>query len=144
MMNKPQFLRVPGAPQPRGPFSHAVRAGDFLFISGQGPIDLATDDFSFGDIQHETRLTLECIRHILQSCGARMEDVVKCSVYLTDPDDFQAMNEVYREFFPSTAPARTMPLGEPRLPAQNSLRRQPWTLVWLLAEHLTLPPRVCE
>lgn len=106
-MDKPDFLRVPGAPHPRGPFSHAVRAGDFLFISGQGPIDLATDAFSFGDIQHETRLTLDCIRHILQGCGARMEDVVKCTVYLTDPNDFPAMNEVYKEFFPTTAPART-------------------------------------
>ncbi|MBS1814633.1 MAG: RidA family protein [Acidobacteria bacterium] len=106
-MSNPEFLRVPGAPQPRGPFSHAVRAGDFLFISGQGPIDLATDQFSFGDIQHETRLTLECIRHILHGCGATMEDVVKCSVFLTDPADFAGMNEIYQQYFPLTAPART-------------------------------------
>lgn len=70
-------------------------------------MDLATDEFSFGNIQDETRLTRECIRRILQSCGARMDDVVKCTVYPTDANDFHAMHEVYREFFLSTAPART-------------------------------------
>ena len=104
---KPEFIRVKGAPAPRGPFSHAVRAGDFLFISGQGPIDLATDQFSFGDIAHETRLTLECVKYILDACGASMEDVVKCSVFLTDPEDFAGMNAVYQQYFPNTAPART-------------------------------------
>lgn len=106
-MSKPDFIRVPGAPEPRGSFSHAVHAGDFLFISGQGPIDLSTDQFSFGDIRHETRLTLECIRHILHGCGATMEDIVKCSVFLTDSEDFAAMNEIYQQYFPTTAPART-------------------------------------
>lgn len=107
MATKPQFIRVNGAPCPRGPFSHAVRAGDFLFVSGQGPIDLETDKFSFGDIQHETRLTLNCVKHILEGCGATLSDVVKCSVFLTDPEDFAGMNEVYQEFFTGTAPART-------------------------------------
>lgn len=105
--SSPEFIKVQGAPRPRGPFSHAVRAGDFLFVSGQGPIDLQTDAFSFGDIAHETRLTLECIRHILSGCEASMDDVVKCTVYLTDPEDFAGMNTVYQEYFPRTAPART-------------------------------------
>lgn len=103
----PEFIKIPGAPNPRGPFSHAVRAGDFLYISGQGPIDLQIDAFSFGDIAHETRLTLECIKHILLGCDALMDNVVKCTVYLTDPDDFEGMNAVYREYFPRTSPART-------------------------------------
>lgn len=107
MSNQIEFHNVPGAPAPRGPFSHAVRAGDFLFISGQGPIDLETDQFSFGDIRHETRLTLECIRTILEGCGATLRNVVKCSVFLTDPADFSGMNEVYAEYFPSSPPART-------------------------------------
>lgn len=102
-----EFIKVAGAPNPRGPFSHAVRAGDFLFISGQGPIDLQSDAFSFGNIAHETRLTFECIKHILLGCDASMDSVVKCTVYLTDPDDFEGMNAVYREYFPRTAPART-------------------------------------
>ena len=107
MKDSAKFMLVNGAPAPRGPFSHAVRAGDFLFISGQGPIDLTTDQFSFGDIAHETRLTLECVAHILHGCGASLDDVVKCSVFLTHAEDFSGMNEVYAEFFSDNAPART-------------------------------------
>jgi len=107
MPNTPEFLTVSGAPSARGPFSHAVIAGDFIFVSGQAAIDLETDAFSFGDIRHETRLTLNCLRHILEGCGASLSDVVKCSVFLTHPEDFDGMNEVYREFFTDTAPART-------------------------------------
>jgi len=98
---------MPGAPAPRGPYSHAVRAGDFLFISGMGPIDPATNEFSFGDIKHETRIVLENIRRILEGCGASVADVVKCSVFLEDRKDFAAMNEVYAEYFGAAKPART-------------------------------------
>jgi 2-iminobutanoate/2-iminopropanoate deaminase len=100
-------ISVPGAPAPRGPYSPAVRAGDFIYVAGQGPIDPATDDFSYGDIRHETRLVLENIRRILDACGASMTDVVKCSVFLIDGNDFAAMNEVYSEFFGDAKPART-------------------------------------
>jgi len=96
-----------GAPIPRGPYSPAVRAGDFIFVAGQGPIDPATDQFSFGDIAHETRVVLTNIQRILEACGAAMSDVVKCSVFLRDGGDFQAMNAVYAEFFGETRPART-------------------------------------
>jgi 2-iminobutanoate/2-iminopropanoate deaminase len=100
-------ITVPGAPVPRGPYSPAVRAGDFIYVAGQGPIDPATDQFSYGDIRHETRLVLENIRRILDACGASMSDVVKCSVFLIDGNDFAAMNEVYAEFFGDARPART-------------------------------------
>ena len=100
-------ITVPGAPVPRGPYSPAVRAGDFIYVAGQGPIDPATNEFSFGDIRHETRLVLENIRIILEACGASMKDVVKCSVFLVDGRDFAAMNEVYAEFFGEAKPART-------------------------------------
>jgi 2-iminobutanoate/2-iminopropanoate deaminase len=95
------------APTPRGPYSPAVRAGDFIFVSGQGPIDVTTDKLSNGDIQHETRLVLNNIKRILESCGAKMTDVVKCSVFLRDVNEFKAMNEVYKEFFGDARPART-------------------------------------
>ena len=97
----------PGAPTPRGPYSPAVRAGDFIFVAGQGPVDAATDQMSYGDIQHETRLTLSNIQRILEACGATMQDVVKCSVFLRDGNDFAAMNAVYAEFFGEAKPART-------------------------------------
>jgi len=100
-------MTPPGVPTPRGPYSPAVRAGDFIFVAGQGPIDAVTNQMSYGDIKHETRLVLTNIRKILEGCGAGVADVVKCSVFLSDRRDFGAMNEVYAEFFAAAKPART-------------------------------------
>jgi 2-iminobutanoate/2-iminopropanoate deaminase len=100
-------ITPPGVPVPRGPYTPAVRAGDFIFVAGQGPIDPATNQMSYGDIRHETRLVLNNIKRILEGCGATMEDVVKCSVFLVDGKDFAAMNEIYAEFFGNAKPART-------------------------------------
>jgi 2-iminobutanoate/2-iminopropanoate deaminase len=95
------------SPTPRGPYSPAVRAGDFIYVSGQGPIDPVTDKLSIGDIKHETHLVLSNIQRILAACDATMADVVKCSVFLREGPDFPAMNEVYKQFFGDTYPART-------------------------------------
>jgi 2-iminobutanoate/2-iminopropanoate deaminase len=84
-----------------------VRAGDFIFVSGQVPVDPATNKVMLGDIQHETRMVLTNIQRILEGCGASMKDVVKCSVFLADGKDFGAMNEIYTEFFGEDKPART-------------------------------------
>lgn len=100
-------ISPPGVPSPRGPYSPAVRAGDFLFVSGQGPVDTTNDRLSPGDIRHETRLVLGNIRKILEGCGASMADVVKCTVFLLDAGEFAAMNEVYAEFFGDQKPARS-------------------------------------
>lgn len=96
-----------GSPKPRGPYSPAVRAGDFVFVAGQGPIDPVSNEFSYGDIQHETRVTLTNIQRILEAAGASLSDVVKCSVFLRNGGDFDAMNSVYAEFFGDAKPART-------------------------------------
>jgi len=95
-----------GAPSPRGPYSSAVRAGDFIYVSGLGPVD-EDDRLSPGNIQHQTRPVLTNLRKILADCGAALEDVVKCSVFLKDPQEFAAMNQVYVEFFGENRPART-------------------------------------
>jgi 2-iminobutanoate/2-iminopropanoate deaminase len=100
-------ITPPGTPAPMGPYSPAVRAGDFLFVSGQGPVDPATQKMSYGDIQHETRIVLGNIKRILEGCGASMADVVKCSVFISNGKDFGAMNQVYAEFFDAQKPART-------------------------------------
>lgn len=100
-------ITPPGLPTPRGPYSPAVRAGGFIYVAGQGPIDPSTNEFSYGDIKHETRVVLNNIKKILEGCGAAMQDVVKCNVYLSSGDDFGAMNEVYGEFFGAAKPART-------------------------------------
>ncbi|HYL35520.1 MAG TPA: RidA family protein [Bryobacteraceae bacterium] len=94
-------------PKPRGHYSPFIRAGDFIFVSGQGPVDPATNQVSFGDVRHETQVTLENVRAILEQAGAGIADIVKCSVFLSNIQDFAAMNEVYAEFFGEMRPART-------------------------------------
>jgi 2-iminobutanoate/2-iminopropanoate deaminase len=84
-----------------------VRAGDFIFVSGQGPIDPETDKLVEAEIERQTEVTLDNIRTILEACGAGPADVVKCSVFLRDIADFPRMNKVYAEFFGETPPART-------------------------------------
>ncbi len=112
-------LSVPGAPAPQGAYSPAVRAGDYIYVSGQGPIDPSTNEFSFGDIRHEAHLVLSNIKNILEGSGSSMRDVIKCSVFLADAQDFAAMNEVYAKFWESgNRPARTTVeavLVEPRM-----------------------------
>lgn len=100
-------ITPPGVPVPRGPYSPAVRAGDFLFVAGQGPVDPATDQMAYGTIESETRIVLGNIQRILEGCGASMKDVVKCSVFLRHAEDFGRMNAVYAEVFGNDKPART-------------------------------------
>jgi 2-iminobutanoate/2-iminopropanoate deaminase len=95
-----------GAPTPRGPYSSAVRAGDFIFVSGLGPVG-EDDKYVFGDIQQQTRQTIINLQKILVDCGAQLEDVVKCSVFLKDASEFPKMNEIYAEYFGTIKPART-------------------------------------
>ena len=97
----------PETPTPRGAYSPAVRAGDFIFVSGQGPNDPITDKLVVGDVELQTRVTLGNIERILKACGATLDDVVKCSVFLRDIADFKRMNGIYSEFFPANRPART-------------------------------------
>ena len=100
-------LTPPGSPAPRGPYSPAVRAGDFIFVSGQLAVDPATNQYSPGDIQQETRMTLNNIKRILEGAGATVADVVRVGVFLAEGAEFAAMNEVYAEFFGNDKPART-------------------------------------
>jgi 2-iminobutanoate/2-iminopropanoate deaminase len=100
-------ISPPGVPAPRGPYSPAVRAGDFIYVSGQVPVDPVTQQIALGDIRSETRQALNNLKGILESCGASLADVVKCCVYLADGKDFAAMNEVYAEYFGEAKPART-------------------------------------
>ena len=100
-------LSPAGIPAPRGPYSPAVRAGDFIFVSGQVPVDPATNQLSTGDIKEQTRMTLNNVSLVLDGAGATPADVVRVGVYLGDGTDFAAMNEVYTEFFGDAKPARS-------------------------------------
>jgi 2-iminobutanoate/2-iminopropanoate deaminase len=94
-------------PKPVGPYSQAIVEGDFLFVSGQGPINPATNQLELGDARAETKRVFENIKAILQAAGSSLEQVVKCNVYLRDINDFAAMNEVYKTYFAPPFPART-------------------------------------
>jgi 2-iminobutanoate/2-iminopropanoate deaminase len=97
----------PGAPAPRGPYSPGVKAGDYVYVAGQVAVDPISGEAKLGDIKAETRQTLLNVQAILSGCGATLSQVVRCGVYLTNAADFQAMNEVYAEFFGEAKPART-------------------------------------
>ena len=100
-------ITAPGAPKPQGPYSHAVKAGGFVYVSGQAALDPQTSKPIGGTVTEETRLTLENVKAILESSGATLDEVVKCSVFLADIRDFAAMNAVYAEYFGRAKPART-------------------------------------
>ncbi len=102
-----KVIRTPDAPRPRGVYSQAIVADGFVFVAGQGPINPDTNELELGDIRSETRRTLENIRAILVAAGSSLQDVVKVGVFLADINDFAAMNETYRKFFPDDPPART-------------------------------------
>ena len=96
-----------GGASPRGHYTPALCAGGFVYVSGQGPIDPATDKLAAGDVAFQTKLTLSNIQRILEAAGVQITDVVKCSVFLRDISEFQTMNRVYAEFFGDHKPART-------------------------------------
>jgi 2-iminobutanoate/2-iminopropanoate deaminase len=96
-----------GGASPRGHYTPAMRAGDFVYVSGQGPIDPVTDKLAVGDVEFQTQLTLSNIRRILKAAGVEITDVVKCSVFLRDISEFHNMNRAYAAFFGDHKPART-------------------------------------
>lgn len=100
-------INTPSAPPAVGPYSVAVALGELLFISGQGPFDPVNGSFIKGTVEEQTRLVLSNLSHILEDAGASLDQVLKVTVYLSDMDNFGAMNEVYKSFFRSPYPART-------------------------------------
>lgn len=95
------------APAPIGPYSQAIKAGDFLFISGQIPIDPETGELVTGQIDLETRKVMENLEAILKNADYTFENVVKASIFLSDMALFNAVNQVYGEYFNmEAAPAR--------------------------------------
>lgn len=95
-----------GAPKAIGPYSQAVRAGGFLFCSGQLPLDPSTGKMVDGGIDAQTERVLSNLEAVLNAGGATLRSVVKTTVYLVDMGDFPAMNAVYAKFFPEDPPAR--------------------------------------
>jgi len=102
-----KVIRTTDAPRARGIYSQAIVANGFVFVAGQLSISPQTNELELGDIKSETRRTLQNVRAILEASGSSMRDVVRVGVFLADLNDFAAMNEVYKEFFPEDPPART-------------------------------------
>jgi 2-iminobutanoate/2-iminopropanoate deaminase len=95
------------APKALGPYSQGIRAGQFLFVSGQVPVDPASGELVTGGISAEARRALQNVGEILRAGGASFENVVRTTVYLADLADFPAINDVYATFFTSPQPARS-------------------------------------
>ena len=99
-------ITTSGAPKPVGPYSQAVIAGGFVFLSGQGPLDPATNRLVEGDIAAQTERVLENLKAVLEAGGSSLGQVLKTTVFLKDLNDFRKMNEVYARYFPQNPPAR--------------------------------------
>ncbi|HFD38709.1 MAG TPA: RidA family protein [Anaerolineae bacterium] len=112
-----EIIATNGAPAAVGPYSQAVRAGGFLFTAGQLGLIPGSKEFAGPDIESQTRRALENLKAVLEAGGARLEDVVKTTVFLADMGEFARMNAVYAEFFGENPPARSavqaaaLPLG---------------------------------
>ena len=99
-------VSAPDAPQAIGPYSQAIRAGQWLFLSGQIPLDPSSGEVVGGDVRAQTRQVLDNLGAVLAAAGVSFDAVVKTTVYLTDLSEFGAMNEVYATVFTDPAPAR--------------------------------------
>ncbi len=101
-----EAIHTAQAPAAIGPYSQAIRANGFVFVSGQLPVDPATGVFTGADVTAQTRQSLQNIQSILAEAGLGMDAVVKTTVFLQNMGDFAAMNEVYAAFFTGACPAR--------------------------------------
>lgn len=110
-----QPIQTPRAPQAIGTYSQAVRAGDFLWLSGQIPLDPTTMQLVSGDIEAEIRQVFENLKAVAEAAGASLAQAVKVSVYLTDLAHFAKVNEVMARYCPEPYPARAA-LGVAQLP----------------------------
>jgi 2-iminobutanoate/2-iminopropanoate deaminase len=109
-----EVISVPNAP--KLPFSPGIRAGDFIFVSGQvGFIDSAGKEVK--GIEAQTRQCLENIKQVLSAAGSSLNDVVKTTVFLNNASDFNQMNEVYRSYFPKEHPTRSTIVTIPVIPS---------------------------
>ena len=101
-----RIIQTEQAPAAIGPYSQAIRIGNFLYTSGQIALDPESGIFLSGEIEEETEQTLKNISAILQADGLNLENVVKTTVYLSDLNHFSRMNQVYEKYFSKTKPAR--------------------------------------
>ena len=106
-MSKTEAVSTSSAPAPIGPYSQAVKANGFLFLSGQIPLDPSSGEVVQGPIEAQTERVMENLKAVLGQAGLAPSDVVKTSIYLADMADFPRVNEVYGRYFGESKPARS-------------------------------------
>jgi 2-iminobutanoate/2-iminopropanoate deaminase len=102
-----EIISTEKGPKAMGPYSQAIRANGFIFISGQGALDPATGELVAGGTAEQTARVIENLKAIVEAAGSSLDHAVKVSVFLKDMNDFAAMNEVYARYFGKNQPART-------------------------------------
>ncbi|ABV32839.1 MULTISPECIES: RidA family protein [Pseudothermotoga] len=102
-----KIIQTSGAPKAIGPYSQAIEAGNFIFVSGQIPIDPATGELVNGDIKKQLRRVLDNIEAVLMAAGCTLKNIVKVTVFVVDLKSFSEINEVYGEYFNEHRPARS-------------------------------------
>ncbi|WP_435321031.1 RidA family protein [Haloarchaeobius sp. TZWSO28] len=100
-------ISTDAAPASIGPFSQGIRNGDTIYVSGQGPVDPESGEIVGADIAEQTARTLENVAAVLEAAGGSLDTVVKATVFVTDMDDYDAINEVYGEYMSDPFPARS-------------------------------------
>ena len=104
-MSSKKIIKTSKAPDPVGPYSQAIKAGNFIFCSGQIAINPANNEIPhLGDIEKETFQVLKNLSAVLHAGGAELEDVIKTTIYLTDLKNFQIVNKIYQDFFSNEIP----------------------------------------
>ena len=103
---KKESLNITGAPAAVGPYSHAVKANGFIYVSGQLGLDPATGVLAEG-VEAQARQSLDNLKTILEGCGSDLQHVVKTGIFLNDINDFGAVNAIYAEYFTEDLPARS-------------------------------------
>lgn len=99
-------IQIPGAPAPIGPYSQAILNGDTLYVSGQIPLNPKTNELIHDSIENATNQVMQNINALLTEAGMSMENIVKCSIFLKDLNNFSKVNEIYSQYFRSLPPAR--------------------------------------
>lgn len=101
-----QIVHTDRAPKPVGPYSQAIKAGGWLYVSGQLPMDPWTGTLVEGPFDLQVRTVLDNVKAIIESGGSALDNVVKVTIYLTDMDKFPELNAIYEEYFAESRPAR--------------------------------------
>lgn len=117
MSHHRETVTAEGAPEAVGPYSHAVKSGGLVFLSGQTPLDPASGQLVEGSVADQTRRCLDNLAAVAAAAGASLEDAVRCGIYVTDIATFKDVNAAYGAYFPGDPPARStigvasLPLG---------------------------------